>query len=89
MRLYVVPTCALPCQCLIAIAIYHLHVKVIGRKAGFRAVASAAYRSASRLRGNLAGFHTIGINQQWRLIFRWDETRREADGICLDAHSYR
>lgn len=31
-------------------AIYHLHVKVIGRKAGSTAVASAAYRSASRLR---------------------------------------
>src|SRR5437868_11147635 len=35
---------------LIAMAIYHLHVKVIGRKAGSSAVASAAYRSASRLR---------------------------------------
>lgn len=31
-------------------AIYHLHVKVIGRKAGSSAVASAAYRSALRLR---------------------------------------
>jgi Ti-type conjugative transfer relaxase TraA len=31
-------------------AIYHLHVKVIGRKAGSSAVASAAYRSASKLR---------------------------------------
>jgi Ti-type conjugative transfer relaxase TraA len=31
-------------------AIYHLHVKVIGRRAGSSAVASAAYRSASRLR---------------------------------------
>ncbi|PSM17375.1 Ti-type conjugative transfer relaxase TraA [Nitratireductor sp. StC3] len=31
-------------------AIYHLHVKVIGRKTGSSAVASAAYRSASRLR---------------------------------------
>ncbi|MDG4854353.1 MULTISPECIES: MobQ family relaxase [unclassified Mesorhizobium] len=31
-------------------AIYHLHVKVICRKAGSSAVASAAYRSASRLR---------------------------------------
>src|SRR3954470_18698050 len=35
---------------LIAMAIYHLHVKVIGRKAGSSAVASAAYRSGSRLR---------------------------------------
>ena len=35
---------------LIAMAIYHLHVKVIGRKSGCSAVASAAYRAASRLR---------------------------------------
>ncbi|PIT05468.1 conjugal transfer protein TraA [Bradyrhizobium nitroreducens] len=33
-------------------AIYHLHVKVIGRRAGSSAVAAAAYRSASRLRDN-------------------------------------
>ena len=31
-------------------AIYHLHVKVIGRKSGASAVASAAYRAGSRLR---------------------------------------
>ena len=36
-------------------AIYHLHVKVIGRKAGSSAVASAAYRSASRLRDERIG----------------------------------
>jgi Ti-type conjugative transfer relaxase TraA len=35
---------------LIAMAIYHLHVKVIGRRSGSSAVASAAYRSGSRLR---------------------------------------
>jgi Ti-type conjugative transfer relaxase TraA len=31
-------------------AIYHLHVKVIGRKSGSSAVASAAYRAGTRLR---------------------------------------
>src|SRR3984893_3543419 len=31
-------------------AIYHLHVKVMGRRSGSSAVASAAYRSGSRLR---------------------------------------
>src|SRR5579863_9980616 len=35
---------------LVAMAIYHLHVKVIGRKSGSSAVASAAYRAGSRLR---------------------------------------
>ncbi|BAM93151.1 putative conjugal transfer protein, TraA [Bradyrhizobium oligotrophicum S58] len=36
-------------------AIYHLHVKVIGRKAGSSAVAAAAYRSGSRLRDERLG----------------------------------
>ncbi len=39
----------------VAMAIYHLHVKVIGRKSGQSAVASAAYRSASRLRDDRLG----------------------------------
>ena len=42
-----------------------------------------------KLRGNLAGFHSFRVNQQWRLIFRWDGKRGEADGIYLDDHSYR
>ena len=42
-----------------------------------------------KLRGNLAGFHSIRVNQQWRLIFRWNGERGEADGIYLDDHSYR
>jgi Ti-type conjugative transfer relaxase TraA len=36
-------------------AIYHLHVKVIGRKSGSSAVASAAYRSGTRLRDERLG----------------------------------
>src|SRR5271154_4027209 len=40
---------------LIAMAIYHLHVKVISRKSGSSAVASAAYRSGSRLRDERLG----------------------------------
>src|SRR5579864_3418964 len=36
-------------------AIYHLHVKVIGRKSGSSAVASAAYRSGLRLRDERLG----------------------------------
>lgn len=42
-----------------------------------------------KLRGTLARFHSIRVNQQWRLIFRWDGERGEADGIYLDDHSYR
>lgn len=42
-----------------------------------------------KLQGNLAGLHSIRVNQRWRLIFRWDGDRGEASGIYLDDHSYR
>ncbi len=42
-----------------------------------------------KLRGNLAGFHSIRVNRQWRLAFRWDGERDEADGIYPDDHSDR
>ncbi len=42
-----------------------------------------------KLRGTLAGFHSIRVNQQWRLVFRWDGRRGEAEGVYLDDHSYR
>jgi toxin HigB-1 len=42
-----------------------------------------------KLRGNLAGFHSIRVNRQWRLVFRWDGGRGEAGSVYLDDHSYR
>jgi len=42
-----------------------------------------------KLRGNLAGFHSIRVSEQWRLIFRWHGGRGEAEGVYLDDHSYR
>jgi proteic killer suppression protein len=42
-----------------------------------------------KLRGNLAGFRSIRVNNQWRLVFRWDGSRGEAEGVYLDDHSYR
>ncbi len=33
-----------------------------------------------RLRGELAGFHSIRVNDQWRLVFRW---------VGADAHDVR
>lgn len=41
-----------------------------------------------KLRGHLDGFHSIRVNKQWRLIFRWDGRRGEASDIYLDAHDY-
>ena len=42
-----------------------------------------------KLRGNLAGFHSIRVNRQWRLVFKWDGGRGEAEDVYLDDHSYR
>jgi proteic killer suppression protein len=41
-----------------------------------------------KLLGNLEAFHSIRVNNQWRLIFRWDGGRGEATGLYLDDHSY-
>jgi proteic killer suppression protein len=41
-----------------------------------------------KLRGNLAGFHSIRVNK-WRRVFQWNSGRGEAKGVCLDDHSYR
>jgi toxin HigB-1 len=42
-----------------------------------------------KLRGKLADYHSIRVNQQWRLIFKWDGDRGEAMNVYLDDHSYR
>jgi len=42
-----------------------------------------------KLRGNLEGWHSIRVNRQWRLIFRWDGSRGEVQSLYLDDHSYR
>ena len=42
-----------------------------------------------KLRGNLAGLHSIRVNKQWRLIFAWDGGKGEASGVYLDDHSHR
>lgn len=40
-----------------------------------------------KLRGNLEGWHSIRVNQRWRLIFRW--VGDTAEQVYLDDHSYR
>jgi proteic killer suppression protein len=42
-----------------------------------------------KLSGKLTDYHTIRINQQWRLIFRWDGNQGVATDLYLDNHSYR
>jgi len=40
-----------------------------------------------KLKGNLAGFYSIRVNGQWRLVFHWE--RGKATEVYLDDHSYR
>ena len=42
-----------------------------------------------KLRGNLAGKHSIRVNKQRRLVFIWSGERGEAQDIYLDNHDYR
>jgi toxin HigB-1 len=42
-----------------------------------------------RLLGSLSDLHSIRVNKQWRLIFRWDGARGEAAELYLDDHSYQ
>lgn len=42
-----------------------------------------------KLRGNLAGWNSIRVNDQWRLIFLWNNSKGEASEVYLDKHEYR
>lgn len=42
-----------------------------------------------KLSGNLAAYHSIRVNQQWRLIFKWGGATGKASDLYLDDHSYR
>jgi proteic killer suppression protein len=42
-----------------------------------------------KLRGPLAGLHSIRVNEQWRLVFRWHGGKGEASDVYLDNHGYR
>ncbi len=42
-----------------------------------------------KLSGKLKDKCSIRVNDQWLLIFTWDDQHGEADGIYLDNHSYK
>jgi toxin HigB-1 len=42
-----------------------------------------------KLEGKVAGYRSIRVNKQWRLVFQWDAGRGEARDLYLDDHSYR
>jgi len=42
-----------------------------------------------KLSGKLKDKCSIRVNNQWRIIFIWDDKRGEADGVYLDNHTYK
>lgn len=42
-----------------------------------------------KLSGKLAGWHSIRVNERWRLVFKWDGSKGHAFETYLDDHSYR
>jgi len=42
-----------------------------------------------KLKGKLEGWHSVRVNDQWRLVFRWNGDNGEAGDVYLDNHSYR
>jgi proteic killer suppression protein len=42
-----------------------------------------------KLAGQLRGTYSIRVNDQYRLLFSWNDERGEADGVYLDDHSYK
>ena len=42
-----------------------------------------------KLRGHLAGNHSIRVSRQWRLVFIWSKRHGEARDIYLHNHDYR
>lgn len=48
-------------------------------------LASPPGNHLKRLRGDLKGFYSIRVNDQWRIIFRW-ETGNASDVELIDYH---
>jgi toxin HigB-1 len=42
-----------------------------------------------KLSGGMKAYHSIRVNKQWRLIFKWDGNTGRASEIYLDGHKYR
>jgi len=40
-----------------------------------------------KLRGRLEGLHSIRVNKQWRIVFRWDSGRGEEKDVYPEDHS--
>lgn len=50
-----------------------------------RDLASPPGNRLEALKGSFAGFHSIRVNDQWRVVFRWSESGPE-DADVVDYH---
>ena len=49
-----------------------IKLDILNAAAGIQDLRSPPGNRLEALKGDLAGFHAIRVNDQWRLIFRWD-----------------
>ena len=66
-----------------AIALYKLDV--LNAVVSLKELRSPPGNRLEALRGDLAGFHSIRINRQWRIVFRWQGSEA-FDVRILDYH---
>jgi proteic killer suppression protein len=52
---------------------------------GLRDLASPPGNRLEALKGSRTGFHSIRVNDQWRIVFRWSETGPEEVDV-VDYH---
>jgi len=58
---------------------------MINAAKGLRDLLSPPGNRLEALKGNLKGFHSIRINEQWRIVFRWHQNAAH-DVQLIDYH---
>ena len=51
-----------------------LKLDILNAAASLNDLRSPPGNRLEALRGNLSGFHSIRVNSQWRIIFRWENS---------------
>lgn len=64
----------------------HLKLVLIHRAENLEDLRLPPSNHLEALLGNLAGYHSIRINNQWRIIFKWNEDGNAEDVEILDYH---
>jgi|GraSoiStandDraft_13_1057314.scaffolds.fasta_scaffold374229_2 toxin HigB-1 len=57
------------------------YLRMVDEARSIRDLRSPPANHLEALRGNRVGQHSVRINDQWRVCFRWSEERREAADV--------